>query len=88
MTARQETTMPRTTKQHLDARLKNTLRRVLAGRKRVSVARWKWDHPQTLKAIDRVALPPQRLLPGRRLESVVLSFSEFLRMLDEDDAEP
>jgi hypothetical protein len=61
------------------------LRRVLAGRKRVSVSRWKWDFPQTLTTLQRVPQPPQRLLPGRRLERAALRFSDFLRMLDERD---
>ena len=77
--------MPRTTKQYLDARLANTLRRVLSRRKRVSMASWKWDHPQTLTTLQRVPLPPQRLLPGRRLENVLMRFSEFVEMLNEDD---
>jgi hypothetical protein len=62
-----------------------TLKRVLAGRKRVMVDKWKWDHPQTITTLQQVPLPPQRLLPGRRLESAPLRFSEFVRTLDEDD---
>jgi len=85
VTIRQETNMPRTTKQHLDARLKNTLRRVLAGRKRVSVARWQWNVPQAITTLQRAKLPPQRLLPGRRLENVLMRFSQFVEMLTEDD---
>lgn len=85
LTTWQETTMPSTTKQHLDARQRNTIRRVLAGRKRVSVSRWQWSVPQAITTLQRAKLPPQRLLPGRRLESVLMRFSQFVRMLNEDD---
>lgn len=64
------------------------LQRVLAGRKRVKVATWKWDHPQTITTLQRVLLPPQRLLPGRRLEGTVLSFADFLKFLSERKREP
>jgi hypothetical protein len=61
------------------------LRRVLRGRKRLQVGRWKWSHPQSLTTLQRVPLPPQRLLPGRRLERAVITFSQFVGMLNEDD---
>jgi len=76
--------MPRTTKQYLDARLKNTIRRVLAGRTRVSVSRWKWAVPQAITTLQRTPLPPQRLLAGRRLESALMRFSEFVKMLGDE----
>jgi len=71
------------TRRETDARRAQTLRRVLAGRKRVSVARWQWQVPQAITTLQRVPLPPQRLLPGRRLEGVLLRFSEFVKLLDE-----
>jgi len=40
-----------------------------------------WEHPQAITTLQRVPLPPQRLLPGRRLESVLMRFSEFLKLL-------
>jgi hypothetical protein len=79
--------MPKTTRQSTDSRRATVLRRVLAGRKRVSVARWQWQHPQAITTLQRVPLPPQRLLPGRRLEHAVMRFSEFVEMLDEHNGE-
>jgi hypothetical protein len=75
--------MPTTTDSNSDARRKNALRRVLAGRKRVTVARWKWEHPQVITTLQRVPLPLQRLLPGHRLEGALMRFSEFVTQLDE-----
>ena len=66
-------------------RREKLLRGILAGRKRVSVARWKWQHPQAITTLQRVQLPPQRLLAGRRLEGALLRFSEFVNTLDEGD---
>lgn len=61
-----------------------TLKRVLAGRKRVMVHKWKWDHPQTITTQQRVPLPPQRVpLPRQRVEGAVLGFSEFLVTRDD-----
>jgi hypothetical protein len=49
------------------------LARVLAGRKSVKVATWKWRHPQTIGTIDRVPLPLQRVPPR-----TVQSFSDYI----------
>jgi hypothetical protein len=55
------------------------LARVLAGRKRVKIATWKWGFPQSITAIDRVPLPIQRVpLPRQRVEPALMTFSEFL----------
>ena len=78
VTIRQETTMSKTTQQHLDARRANTLRRILAGRKRVEIGTWKWGHPQTIDTL-------QRVLPERYLKRALLRFAEFVKMLDEHD---
>ena len=51
-------------------------------------ARWKWDHPQAITALQRVPLPPQRLLPGRRLEHALMRFSEFVKTFDEAAEKP
>ena len=57
----------------------NVLRRVLAGRKRVEVGNWKWDHPQRIVTVDRVPLPPQRVpLSRQRVEHAVLSFADYI----------
>lgn len=32
------------------------LKRLQAGRKRVLVAKWKWDHPQEITTLQRVSL--------------------------------
>lgn len=48
--------------------LARVLARVLAGRKRVSVATWKWDHPQTITTLQNVLLPLQRV-PPRTVQS-------------------
>ena len=71
--------MSKTTQQHLDARRSRTLQRVLAGRKRVGVATWKWGHPQTIDTLQRVPLPE------RRVEGALLRIAEFVKLLDEDD---
>ena len=75
--------MPRNTRQQSDSRRARILQRVLRGRKRVQVATWKWAHPQAITTLQRVPLPPQRLLPGRRLENVLMRFSEFLNLQNE-----
>lgn len=71
--------MPRTTTRQSDTRRTRILRRVLRGRKRVEVGRWKWDFPQSLTTLQRVPLPPQRVpLPRQRVEQSLLTFAEFL----------
>ena len=64
--------MSKTTQQHLDARRANTLRRILAGRKRVEIGKWKWGHPQAIDTLQRVPLPE------RYLKRALLRFSEFV----------
>jgi hypothetical protein len=55
------------------------LARVLAGRKRVKVATWKWDHPQSITTLQRVPLPIQRVqLPRQRVERAVPSFADYI----------
>jgi hypothetical protein len=63
----------------------SVMTRVLAGRKNVVVGRWKWGMPQTVTTIDRVPLPPQRIGPGRRLESALMRYSEYLEDLYKHD---
>ena len=67
--------------------LEKLLKRVLAGRKHVFVSRWRYGHPQEISTLQRKPLPPQRLLPGRRLEGAVMRFSEFVGMLSEHNGE-
>jgi hypothetical protein len=50
------------------------LARVLAGRKRVEVATWKWDHPQSITTLQRVPLPLQRVPPR-----TVQSFADYIK---------
>jgi hypothetical protein len=54
------------------------LARVLAGRKRVKVATWKWDHPQSITTLQRVPLPLQRVpLPRQRVEHSLRRFADY-----------
>jgi hypothetical protein len=68
--------IPMTTAEHLAARRMRVIQRVLAGRKRVSVAAFKWGHPQAIDTLQRVTLPE------RRSDRAVLRFSEFVEMLE------
>jgi hypothetical protein len=60
--------------------------RVLAGRKRVEVATWKWERPQTITTLQRVPLPVQRVpLPPQRVEHIPMRFSDYVATIQRQD---